>query len=128
MGANLARRLKDCGFPVTVVQDRRPAGQHTGHGTNPERQEGPHAHSVNLSPDNRFAVAADLGLDELIVYRFDATKGSLTANEPPFANVNPGVPHARWSQATERMIDSGERRPTLLYNGYGKIVADLYQS
>jgi len=65
--------------------------QHTGHGTNPERQEGPHAHSINLSPDNRFAVAADLGLDELIVYRFDATKGSLAANDPPFAKVNPGA-------------------------------------
>ncbi len=65
--------------------------QHTGHGTNPERQEGPHAHSINLSPDNRFAVAADLGLDELIVYRFDATKGSLAANEPPFAKVNSGA-------------------------------------
>jgi len=65
--------------------------QHTGHGTNPERQEGPHAHSINLSPDNHFAIAADLGLDELIVYRFDAAKGSLAANNPPFAKVNPGA-------------------------------------
>ena len=45
-----------------------------------------------------------------------------------FANVNPGVPHPRWSQKTERMIDSGERRPTLLYNGYGDFVAHLYKS
>src|SRR5579863_226296 len=36
--------------------------QHTGHGTNPERQEGPHAHSIDLSPDNRFAYVDDLGL------------------------------------------------------------------
>jgi sulfoxide reductase catalytic subunit YedY len=43
-----------------------------------------------------------------------------------FANVNPNVAHPRWSQATERMIDTGERRKTLLYNGYGEWVAGLY--
>jgi sulfoxide reductase catalytic subunit YedY len=43
------------------------------------------------------------------------------------ANVNPKVPHPRWSQATERMLGSGEQRPTLLYNGYGAYVAQLYQ-
>jgi sulfoxide reductase catalytic subunit YedY len=42
------------------------------------------------------------------------------------ANVNPNVPHPRWSQATERLIGSNERRPTLLYNGYGAYVAPLY--
>lgn len=44
--------------------------QHTGHGTNPQRQEGPHAHSIDMSPDNRFAIVDDLGLDETTVYRF----------------------------------------------------------
>ena len=42
------------------------------------------------------------------------------------ANVEPDVPHPRWSQATERMIGSRKRRPTLPYNGYGKYVAYLY--
>lgn len=42
------------------------------------------------------------------------------------SNVDPEVPHPRWSQASERMIGSGDRRPTLLYNGYGEWVADLY--
>ncbi len=42
------------------------------------------------------------------------------------ANVDPGVRHPRWSQATERMIDTGERRKTLMYNGYGEWVAGLY--
>jgi methionine sulfoxide reductase catalytic subunit len=42
------------------------------------------------------------------------------------ANVRPDIPHPRWSQATERLIDTGERRPTLPYNGYGEWVADLY--
>ncbi len=53
--------------------------QHSGaSGVNPQRQEGPHAHSTILSPDNRFAIVADLGLDRLMVYRFDDTKGTLT--------------------------------------------------
>ena len=50
---------------------------HTGHGADPKRQEGPHAHSIDLSPDNRFAMVDDLGLDELLVYKFDSAKGSL---------------------------------------------------
>jgi methionine sulfoxide reductase catalytic subunit len=43
-----------------------------------------------------------------------------------FANVDPASPHPRWSQATERMIDTGERRNTLAYNGYAEWVAGLY--
>ena len=65
--------------------------QHTGHGVNPQRQEGPHAHAIELSPDNRFAIAADLGLDELLIYRLDPSRGTLTPNNPPFATVEPGA-------------------------------------
>ena len=43
-----------------------------------------------------------------------------------WANVNPDVPHPRWSQASEEVLGTGERRPTLLFNGYGEYVADLY--
>jgi 6-phosphogluconolactonase len=64
--------------------------QHSGHGTNPERQEGSHAHSIDLSPDNRFAIVDDLGLDESLVYKFDSAKGSLTLNDPPFAKADAG--------------------------------------
>ncbi len=45
-----------------------------------------------------------------------------------WANVNPAVPHPRWSQATERVLGTNERVPTQLYNGYGAFVADLYQN
>jgi sulfoxide reductase catalytic subunit YedY len=44
-----------------------------------------------------------------------------------WANVNPQVPHPRWSQATEELIGTGERRPTMLFNGYGDYVAQLYK-
>lgn len=43
-----------------------------------------------------------------------------------YSNVNPGKPHPRWSQAMEKLIPTGEQRPTLLYNGYEKFVASLY--
>jgi len=65
--------------------------QHSGHGPNAQRQEGPHAHSIDLSPDNRFAMVDDLGLDELLVYKFDSSKGTLTPNNPPFAKVDAGA-------------------------------------
>jgi len=52
---------------------------------------------------------------------------NLQASEYGFwANVNPAIPHPRWSQATEEVLGTGERRPTLLYNGYGEEVASLY--
>src|SRR5829696_2071722 len=52
---------------------------------------------------------------------------ALAANEYGFwANVNPDVPHPRWSQATEKVLGTDEMRPTLLYNGYGEYVAGMY--
>lgn len=69
--------------------------QHEGHqqerrGTNPDRQEGPHAHSITPSPDGKFAVAADLGLDKLFVYAVNGATGEITPHDPPFAEVAPG--------------------------------------
>ncbi len=65
--------------------------QHSGSSVNRSRQAGPHAHSINVSPDNRFAIAADLGLDKLLIYRFDAAKGTLAPNDPPSTSLNPGA-------------------------------------
>ncbi len=65
--------------------------QHTGHGTNPQRQEAPHAHSIDLSPDNRFAIVDDLGLDESLVYPFDSAKGALADHDPKTAKADPGA-------------------------------------
>jgi 6-phosphogluconolactonase len=64
--------------------------QHKGSSVNPERQKGPHAHAIALSPDNRFAIVADLGLDQLIAYPFDAAKGTLGAN-PQITKASPGA-------------------------------------
>jgi 6-phosphogluconolactonase len=81
-------------FPVQQngkLAEASSAVQHTGHGPNAERQEGPHAHNILISSDNRFVIASDLGLDQLLVYRFDTTKGTLAANQPAFASVDPGA-------------------------------------
>ncbi len=50
--------------------------QHTGASVNPRRQQEPHAHSINLTVDNRYALVADLGLDKVLSYPFDAEKGT----------------------------------------------------
>jgi 6-phosphogluconolactonase len=64
--------------------------QHEGWSVNPQRQEGPHAHSINLDARNRFAVAADLGIDKLLVYRFDPRDGALEPHSPSAARLPAG--------------------------------------
>lgn len=62
--------------------------QHTGSSVDPGRQKEPHAHSINVSPDNRFAFCADLGLDKVLIYKIDG--GKLTPNDPPAGKTAPG--------------------------------------
>ncbi len=64
--------------------------QHHGSGVNRARQDGPHAHEAVFSPDNRYLLVPDLGLDQILVYHFDAAKGTLKANDPPFGVVAAG--------------------------------------
>lgn len=64
--------------------------QRAGSSVNPARQEGPHAHMINVSPDNRYALSADLGLDKVFVYLFNETTGALEPNDPVFALLPPG--------------------------------------
>lgn len=64
--------------------------QHRGSSVHPARQKEPHAHSINPSPDNRFALVADLGIDRVLTYRLDAAQGILTPNEPAFVALPPG--------------------------------------
>ena len=57
--------------------------QHGGSSVDPKRQKGPNAHSIVVSPDNRFAFAADLGIDKIMIYRLDAATAKLTPNDAP---------------------------------------------
>lgn len=65
--------------------------QHKGTGPNPARQEQAHAHGIVMSPDNRFALVADLGLDRVFVYRFDPGRGTIRPNDPPWLAAAPGA-------------------------------------
>lgn len=88
--------------------------QHKGSGANKSRQAGPHAHSINPDPMGRYVVAADLGLDKILVYRFNSLKGTLEANEPAAADVPAGSgprhfafhPSSRWAYACGEMTST----------------------
>jgi len=62
------------------------------HGAGPTKyQKGPHAHSIHLDAAGRFAFAADLGMDKVLIYRFDPANGKLTPNDPPAVSLAPGA-------------------------------------
>jgi 6-phosphogluconolactonase len=65
--------------------------RHAGSSVDPARQKGPHAHCIAVSPNNKFAYAADLGLDQVRCYRLDAAKAKLTPARPPFARTPRGA-------------------------------------
>ena len=65
--------------------------QHEGSSVNPKRQKAPYAHSIVISPDNRFALAADLGIDKVLIYRLDAAASKLSVNDAQGSvSVEPG--------------------------------------
>lgn len=64
---------------------------HAGSSVDPARQQGPHAHCIVIGPDNRFAYAADLGLDQVLCYRLDAATAGLSPNWQAFVRTPPGA-------------------------------------
>lgn len=80
-------------LPVSADGKLRPATdtiQDSGSGPNKARQEGPHAHSINLDSTHTFAYGCDLGTDKIMIFRPDPKTGKLVANDPAFAAVHPG--------------------------------------
>lgn len=73
------------GPPVSLLSLTGP------NGPNSERQNGPHPHSVTISPDSRFAFVADLGLDRVFAFRLSAVDSSIVSHEPAFATIEPGA-------------------------------------
>jgi len=94
--------------------------QHHGKSVVPDRQAGPHAHFIGVSPDNRFALSADLGLDQVLIYKFDPASGRLTANAPPFAPLKPGAGprHLTFSPAGNFVYVNGELDSTVTTFAY----------
>ena len=83
-----------CVLPVQNDGSLAPASdfiQHQGSGVDPNRQRGPHAHSVIFDPAERFAFIPDLGLDKLATYVFDPNRGKLERHERPWFKATPGA-------------------------------------
>ena len=94
--ALLAANYRSGSLAVMPIQADGRLGEVTGfaqhHGIGPKpRAEGPHAHGAAFSPDGRFALVADRGLDQVLIYRYDASQGTLTPNDPPFFTATPGA-------------------------------------
>jgi 6-phosphogluconolactonase len=69
---------------VTVIE-------HSGRSVNTERQNEPHVHSTVLSPDNKYLIVPDLGMDKVMQYRFDQKRGTLTPTSPAFTMTKAGA-------------------------------------
>jgi len=88
--------------------------QHKGSSVNPARQKEAHAHCIVISPDNKFAFAADLGLDQVLCYKVSSEEGKLTPNNPPFAKTPAGAgprhltfhPNAKFVYVINELLNS----------------------
>jgi len=94
--------------------------QHTGSSVNPDRQEAPHVHSANISPDDRFVIVCDLGLDKIFTYALDAATATLTPAETPFVATEPGAGprHSAFSTDGQHVFVINELNSTLTSYAY----------
>src|SRR5258708_1805022 len=94
--------------------DRTALVQHASTTVKPQRQTHPYAHSIVCAPSNQFALAAELGMDKVLIYRFNEKDGSLKANNPPFARIAPGSgprhlkfhPNGRWVYLINEIVST----------------------
>jgi 6-phosphogluconolactonase len=104
-------------FPLAEngeVQSMSAFIQDHGSSINADRQEGPHAHCLVAGPADKFAYGCDLGLDKVMIFKFDPSHGTLVPNEPGFAQTKPGVgprhiafhPNGRWAFVINEMGSS----------------------
>jgi 6-phosphogluconolactonase len=88
--------------------------QYSGHGADPQRQAAPHTHCTTVSPDNRYVLVNDLGLDRISVYHLDPLTAALTANDPPFYQALPGSgprsfafhPSGKWAYSLNEIANT----------------------
>ncbi len=88
--------------------------QHRGSSVNPQRQKEPHAHCIVVSPDNKYAFAADLGTDQVLCYKLDPATAKLTPNKPPFGQSPKGAgprhltfhPRGKWVYVINELLNS----------------------
>ncbi len=111
-------------FPVSTNGGLNPNAsfmQHAGSSVDPKRQKSPNAHSIEISPDNRFALAADLGIDKIMIYRLDAATAKLSPNsDQPFARLPPrsGPRHLTFHPNGERVYVINELKNSVTHFDY----------
>lgn len=110
-------------FPLAADGSIEPASQvlgHEGKSVNPDRQAGPHPHMVLPAPHGEFVYVSDLGLDQVIRYRFDSHGGALT--EPLATDFPPGIGprHFAFGPGGETMVVIGELDSTLVSCAIGE--------
>ncbi len=102
--------------------------QHIGSSVDPSRQQGPNAHCIVISPDNRFALAADLGIDKVLIYRLNPDSATITANPAQaFATLPPGSGprHLTFDPDGQHVYVINELKNTITFFQYGVATGTL---
>ncbi|MCU1298077.1 MAG: 6-phosphogluconolactonase [Acidobacteriaceae bacterium] len=92
--------------------------QHKGSSVDRDRQAGPHPHEVVLSPDNRFAIVADLGIDQLVVYPFDSQNGTLGQPHIIKSSAGAGTRHLVFGRNCNFVYVINELKNTIVSYSY----------
>ena len=101
--------------------------QHSGQGVQPVRQAGPHAHSATFAPDGRFVLVADLGLDSVISYAFDATEGRLAEHTRCTGRPGAGPRHLTFDPTGQRVYVANELDNTVAGYDYDAATGALHE-
>ena len=101
--------------------------QHRGSGPNAARQEGPHAHSAIVTGNNQFVIIADLGIDELVVYRFDSQNGKLAPHAKISMPPGSGPRHMAFDPSGSWLYVANELASTVTVFKYEPAGGKLFQ-
>ncbi len=104
--------------------------KHTGHSVNKERQEGPHAHWIATSPDNQFLLAADLGIDRILISKFHLQDGAFTPNKSNSGvklKAGAGPRHAAFSPSGKFFYVASELNSTVTAYSYSAKDGTLHE-
>lgn len=100
---------------------------HQGQGPNQERQERAHAHSTTLTPDNRFVIVADLGIDQLVIYQFDEVSGGLLPHAITETRPGAGPRHCAFHPNGRRLYLANELDNTVTVYDYDGELGHLHE-
>jgi len=101
--------------------------QHHGQGVHPERQERPHAHAAAFAPDGRFILVADLGIDQIVIYAFNAVEGKLGTHSSAPAQLGAGPRHLAFHPGRPNLYVVNELNNTISLYGYDAVNGGLHE-